>query len=58
MSGLPKISTNKTVYDRYMGLPLDENLSQLTYVWIDGTGEHLRSKTRTHFSIPKSSAGN
>jgi len=50
---LPQISTNKTVYDRYMALPLDQNLSQLTYIWIDGTGEYVRSKTRTHYSIPK-----
>jgi len=53
MASLPKIETNKSVYDRYMGLPLDQNLSQLTYVWIDGTGEYLRAKTRTHYSVPK-----
>jgi len=52
MASLPTISTNKTVYDRYMKLPIDDKLSQLTYVWIDGTGEFLRSKTRTHYTIP------
>jgi len=45
---------NKTVYDRYMGLPVDKELSQLTYVWIDGTGEFLRAKTRTHYEGVKS----
>jgi len=48
MATLPKIETNKNVYDRYMSLPLDKDVSQLTYVWIDGTGEYCRSKTRTH----------
>ncbi|OXA57898.1 glutamine synthetase [Folsomia candida] len=54
MSSLPKISMNKTIYDRYMSLPLDQNLAQLTYIWIDGTGEYVRAKTRTHYSVPKS----
>lgn len=57
MSTLPKIAMNKTVYDRYMGLPLEKDLSQLTYVWIDGTGEFLRAKTRTHYEGVKSAAG-
>jgi len=50
MAHLPNIETNKTVYNRYMSLPLEDNVSQLTYIWIDGTGEYLRSKTRTHYS--------
>jgi len=50
---LPNIATNKTVLDRYLRLPLDENTSQCTYVWIDGTGEYVRSKTRTMNFIPK-----
>lgn len=52
MAELPRIATNKTVYDRYMKLPIDDKISQLTYIWIDGTGEYLRSKTRTHYNIP------
>lgn len=51
MAELPRIKTNKAVYERFMDLPLDDELSQLTYVWIDGTGEFLRSKTRTHYSV-------
>jgi len=58
MAGLPVIATDKTVYDRYMGLPLPDKTSQLTYIWIDGTGESLRSKTRTHYTPVKSAEGN
>lgn len=57
MAELPRIATNKTVYNRFMKLPIDDNVSQLTYVWIDGTGEYLRSKTRTHYSIPTNPEG-
>ncbi|KAK8385136.1 hypothetical protein O3P69_012140 [Scylla paramamosain] len=39
--------TDKTVLDRYMRLPIPDNKCQAMYVWVDGTGEHLRSKTRT-----------
>ncbi|XP_050739427.1 glutamine synthetase [Eriocheir sinensis] len=45
--------TNKTVLDRYMRLPIPDNKCQAMYVWVDGTGEHLRSKTRTLHFIPK-----
>lgn len=50
-------STNKAVLDRYMRLPIPSNKSQATYIWIDGTGEHLRSKTRTLDFIPKHPSG-
>jgi len=54
MAELPRVALNKSVYDRFMGLSVDDNLSQLTYIWIDGTGEDLRSKTRTAYEVPKS----
>jgi len=47
-------ATDKTVLDRYMRLPIPDNRCQVMYVWIDGTGETMRSKTRTIDFIPKS----
>lgn len=46
--------TNKTMLDRYMRLPIPDDKCQVMYVWIDGSGEGLRSKTRTVNFIPKS----
>ncbi|KAF0312018.1 Glutamine synthetase [Amphibalanus amphitrite] len=46
--------TNKTVLDRYLSLPIPDNTTQCMYVWIDGTGEHVRAKTKTVDFIPKS----
>jgi glutamine synthetase len=35
------------VYERYMGLELDGSKLQAEYVWIGGTGQDLRCKTKT-----------
>lgn len=50
-------ATNKTVLDRYMKLPIPDDKCQVMYVWVDGSGENLRSKTRTINFIPKSPSG-
>ena len=37
---------NKTLRQHYLSLP-QRGLCQVTYVWVDGSGEGLRNKTRT-----------
>jgi len=44
---------DKTVLARYLSLPQGERVQAL-YIWIDGTGEGLRSKTKTLDVVPKS----
>lgn len=48
---------NKTVREQYMKLPQGESC-MVTYIWIDGTGTELRSKTKTLDREPKDIEGN
>lgn len=45
--------TDKAVLNHYMTLEQPDNKVQVMYVWIDGTGEGLRAKTRTLDFEPK-----
>merc|ERR1711970_1327996 len=44
---------DKTVLTRYLALEQGTRVQAL-YIWIDGTGEGLRSKTKTLDSVPNS----
>ena len=42
---------------RYMTLPQPAKQVQCMYVWIDGSGENLRAKSRTVNFVPKAPNG-
>ena len=44
-----KAMLEKSVLDKYLSLPQGDRVCA-TYIWIDGTGEGLRSKVRKVFS--------
>jgi len=46
------VAVNKTVSDKYRAIPQPDNVVQAMYVWIDGTGEGLRCKTKTLDFVP------
>ena len=50
-------ATNKTMMSRYMNLPQPSNQVQAMYIWIDGTGEGMRAKTKTVDFVPEKPDG-
>ena len=45
--------TNKTIADRLMSLDISDcGKTQCMYIWIDGTGEGVRAKSRTIDFVP------
>jgi len=51
-------TTNKNVLDRYLRIPLDQSVTQATYIWIDGSGENVRAKTKSITGLVKTLDGN
>ncbi|KAJ6217080.1 hypothetical protein RDWZM_008237 [Blomia tropicalis] len=48
-----RLESNGPVLEKYMRLSQPKNLALAEYVWIDGSGENVRSKTRTLDYVPK-----
>ncbi len=44
---------DKLITGKYLSLPQPSNKILATFVWIDGTGEQLRAKTKTLSKVPK-----
>ncbi len=44
---------DKLITEKYLSLPQPSNKILATFVWIDGTGEQLRAKTKTLSKVPE-----
>lgn len=49
--------TNKAVLEKFLDLPQDPDKVMVEYIWIDGTGEGVRSKCKTMDFEPKKPEG-
>ncbi|XP_076046591.1 glutamine synthetase-like [Oratosquilla oratoria] len=56
MMSIATAATDKSVLDMFQRLSVPDNKCQATYVWIDGSGESLRAKTRTLDFVPTTPA--
>ena len=54
---LPGIALDKTMLSWYRKLPQPDKMVLVTYIWIDGSGENLRSKTKTLDKEPQKPEG-
>ena len=52
------LGSSRHILDTYLHLDQPDNGVMAEYVWIDGTGQGLRSKCRTLYEEPQKPEGN